>query len=144
MGQRHDGMSIVESNGRKWPVLNRTPTQRFQIGSQCPYDAPLGRVFLDRKSQEMRDQVISASQLPCHTRLHVGVVGLWLQGYLCRDGTLSVDLQESGLGPQFRHECVAVVKALGGPDLFIFWTESVPKHNLLVGRYFLNPIRESQ
>ena len=33
MGQRHDGMSIVESNGRKWPILSRPPTQRFQVGS---------------------------------------------------------------------------------------------------------------
>ena len=49
MGQRSHGMTIVEPDGCKRPVLGRPTSQRLQIGFDGPYDLAPGCVLLDGK-----------------------------------------------------------------------------------------------
>lgn len=66
-----DGISVVESNRREWPITLVSTTVVGRKGSQDITSR--GIVFLDGEIEQVRGDVVAVWQLPQHSSLHVGV-----------------------------------------------------------------------
>ena len=110
VGQVDQKVSPLELNGGEWPISRLASAQLLEIGPDRPHDCPVRFVLLDRKSEQVRDDIISVGKLACHPGLHVAVLCLWLERNGHRDRTVLAHFQELGLNPPFHDQGVPIVK----------------------------------
>ena len=97
MRQSDHGISIIQSDGGKRPILGFFSTQLLEICFKRLNDLSRRGILFHSKRQQVRRQVISSWQLPSHPRLHMHIIGLWLQGYFMDNFPFVIDLNDARL-----------------------------------------------
>ena len=93
MCQRSYRVAVVQANCSERPILCGTPAERIEVGLKAANHFTFGRVFFDRKRQQMGNEKIAIAKLPGHACLHVSIISFRLQRDFVYHFALGIDLK---------------------------------------------------
>lgn len=105
----NQSVAVFQSYRGERPMLGLGTTKMVRVGLQVGDDLSGGGVLLDRKTEQVRCQVISVGQFSGHSRLHMVVVGLFgIHSDGLGDLAIRIDLDETRLVAQYGNQSLTV------------------------------------